>query len=32
MLIALLTVLLNVVNTSGEYLFARYIVEQAQTL
>jgi AAA family ATP:ADP antiporter len=29
MLIALLTVLLNVVNTSGEYLFGRYVVEQA---
>jgi ATP:ADP antiporter, AAA family len=29
MLIAALTVLLNVVNTSGEYLFGRYIVEQA---
>ena len=32
MLIALLTVLLNVVNTSGEYLFGRYVVEQAQAL
>lgn len=32
LLIALLTLLLNVVNTSGEYLFGRYIVEQAQTL
>jgi ATP:ADP antiporter, AAA family len=31
LLIAMLTVLLNVVNTSGEYLFGRYIVEQAQT-
>ena len=30
LLIALLTVLLNVVNTSGEYLFGRYVVEQAQ--
>ena len=30
LLIAVLTVLLNVVNTSGEYLFGRYIVEQAQ--
>ena len=29
MLIAVLTVLLNVVNTSGEYLFGRYVVEQA---
>ena len=29
MLIAMLTVLLNVVNTSGEYLFGRYVVEQA---
>ena len=28
-LIALLTVLLNVVNTSGEYLFGRYVVEQS---
>ena len=32
MLIALLTVLLNVVNTSGEYLFGRYVVEQSQAL
>jgi AAA family ATP:ADP antiporter len=32
MLIALLTVLLNVVNTSGEYLLGRYVVEQAQAL
>jgi AAA family ATP:ADP antiporter len=32
MLIALLTVLLNVVNTSGEYLFGRYVVEQAHAL
>jgi len=31
-LIALFTLLLNVVNTTGEYLFGRYIVEQAQTL
>jgi AAA family ATP:ADP antiporter len=31
-LIACLTVLLNVVNTSGEYLFGRYIVEQANAL
>jgi ATP:ADP antiporter, AAA family len=30
LLIALLTVVLNVVNTSGEYLFGRYVVEQAQ--
>ncbi len=29
LLIAVLTVLLNVVNTSGEYLFGRYVVEQA---
>jgi len=29
LLIALLTVVLNVVNTSGEYLFGRYVVEQA---
>ena len=28
-LIAVLTVLLNVVNTSGEYLFGRYVVETA---
>jgi AAA family ATP:ADP antiporter len=32
MLIAVLTVLLNVVNTSGEYLFGRYVVEQANLL
>jgi AAA family ATP:ADP antiporter len=32
MLIALLTVLLNVVNTSGEYLFGRYVVDQANLL
>jgi ATP:ADP antiporter, AAA family len=31
-LIACLTVLLNVVNTSGEYLFGRYIVEHANAL
>jgi len=31
-LIALFTLLLNVVNTTGEYLFGRYIVEQAQAL
>ena len=31
LLIAALTVLLNVVNTSGEYLFGRYVVEQANT-
>jgi AAA family ATP:ADP antiporter len=30
--IALLTVLLNVVNTSGEYLFGRYVVEQASAI
>lgn len=29
LLIAVLTVLLNVVNTSGEYLFGRYVVEQS---
>jgi AAA family ATP:ADP antiporter len=29
MLIAALMVVLNVVNTSGEYLFGRYVVEQA---
>ena len=29
MLIAILTVLLNIVNTSGEYLFGRYVVETA---
>jgi AAA family ATP:ADP antiporter len=32
MLIAALTVLLNVVNTSGEYLFGRYVVEQAHAM
>ena len=32
MLIAALMVLLNVVNTTGEYLFGRYVVEQAQAL
>ena len=32
MLIAGLTVLLNVVNTTGEYLFGRYVVEQAVAL
>lgn len=32
MLIAALTVLLNVVNTSGEYLLGRYVVEQASAL
>jgi AAA family ATP:ADP antiporter len=31
-LLAVLMLLLNVVNTSGEYLFGRYIVEQAQAL
>jgi ATP:ADP antiporter, AAA family len=30
MLIAGLTVLLNIVNTSGEYLFGRYVVEMAK--
>jgi AAA family ATP:ADP antiporter len=29
LLIACLTVLLNLVNTTGEYLFGRYVVEQA---
>jgi AAA family ATP:ADP antiporter len=29
MLIAFLTVLLNIVNTSGEYLFGRYVVDAA---
>ena len=29
MLIAALAVILNVVNTSGEYLFGRYVVEMA---
>ena len=29
MLIAALTILLNIVNTSGEYLFGRYVVETA---
>jgi AAA family ATP:ADP antiporter len=32
MLIAVLTVVLNVVNTSGEYLFGRYVVETAKSL
>jgi AAA family ATP:ADP antiporter len=32
LLIAGLTVLLNVVNTSGEYLFGRYVVEQAHAV
>ena len=32
MLIAVLTVLLNVVNTSGEYLFGRYVVETANAI
>ena len=32
MLIALLTVLLNVVNTSGEYLFGRYVVQSANEM
>ena len=31
-LIAMLVVVLNVVNTSGEYLFGRYVVETANTL
>jgi len=32
LLIAILTVLLNVVNTSGEYLFSRYVVEVAHRI
>lgn len=32
MLIAALTVLLNVVNTSGEYLFGRYVVDTARAM
>ena len=32
MLIAAMTLLLNVVNTSGEYLFGRYVVEEAGAL
>ena len=32
MLIAALMVLLNVVNTSGEYLFGRYVVEQSEVI
>jgi AAA family ATP:ADP antiporter len=32
LLIAVITVLLNVVNTSGEYLFGRYVVEQANAI
>jgi AAA family ATP:ADP antiporter len=32
LLIAVLTVLLNVVNTSGEYLFGRYVVEQSHSI
>jgi len=31
-LIALLTLLLNVVNTSGEYLFGRYVVQNATAI
>ena len=31
-LLAALTLLLNVVNTSGEYIFGRYIVEQSHAL
>lgn len=31
-LIAVLTLLINVVNTTGEYLFGRYIVEQSHAL
>ena len=32
MLMAVLTVLLNVVNTSGEYLFGRYVVDSANAM
>jgi AAA family ATP:ADP antiporter len=32
LLIALMMLLVNVVNTTGEYLFGRYIVEQANTM
>ena len=32
MLIAALTVILNVVNTSGEYLFGRYVVDSANAM
>ena len=32
MLIAILMVLLNVVNTSGEYLFGRYVVAEAEVM
>jgi ATP:ADP antiporter, AAA family len=32
MLIAALTVFVNLVNTSGEYLFGRYVIEQANVL
>jgi AAA family ATP:ADP antiporter len=32
MLLALLAVFVNVVNTTGEYLFGRYVVEQAMAL
>jgi len=32
LLIAALVILLNVVNTSGEYLFSRYIVSTAETM
>ncbi len=32
MLIALMTVFLNIVNTSGEYLFGRFIVEASVTM
>jgi AAA family ATP:ADP antiporter len=31
-LVAVLTLLLNVVNTAGEYLFGRYVVDQANEL
>jgi len=32
MLIAILTIVLNIVNTSGEYIFGRYVVETATAL
>ena len=32
LLIAVMMLLINVVNTTGEYLFGRYVVEQANTL
>ena len=32
LLIAAMTLLINIVNTTGEYLFGRYTIEQAQLL